>query len=182
MSTREIVHDLTTTSAGYDPAATERLRARLAADAERAGMLDVAYRTVDSPLGRLLLAAHRGRARAGGLRARGSRRACSTSWPRLISPRVLAAPARLDPVAARARRVLRRVSRTSFDVPVDLRLAHGFRRTVLEHLRSIAYGATESYAVVAAGSGNPTAVRAGGVGVLPQSGAARGPVPPGDPQ
>jgi len=34
-----------------------RLRDRLAADAEAAGLLDVAYRTVDTPVGPLLLAA-----------------------------------------------------------------------------------------------------------------------------
>ena len=33
-----------------------RLRERLAADAEREGILDVAYRTLDSPVGSLLLA------------------------------------------------------------------------------------------------------------------------------
>jgi methylated-DNA-[protein]-cysteine S-methyltransferase len=52
--------------------------------------------------------------------------------------------------------------RTSFDVPLDLRLAHGFRRTVLSHLPEIAYGATATYAAVATASGNPKAVRAAG--------------------
>ena len=47
-------------------------------------------------------------------------------------------------------------------MPVDLRLAHGFRREVLDHLRAIPYGATESYAEVATAAGNPKAVRAAG--------------------
>ena len=39
------------------PADTGRLRDRLARDAEREGLVDVVYRTVDSPIGGLLLAA-----------------------------------------------------------------------------------------------------------------------------
>jgi methylated-DNA-[protein]-cysteine S-methyltransferase len=49
-----------------------------------------------------------------------------------------------------------------FEVPVDLRLAHGFRRTVLEHLPEVDYGATVSYAALAAAVGSPRAVRAVG--------------------
>ena len=52
--------------------------------------------------------------------------------------------------------------RRAFDVPIDLQLAHGFRRIVLTHLRDIAYGETASYAMVAAASGSPAAVRAVG--------------------
>ncbi|MDQ3453891.1 MAG: cysteine methyltransferase, partial [Actinomycetota bacterium] len=40
-----------------DPAAERRLRDRLVAEAERTGLLDVAYRNIDSPVGPLLLAA-----------------------------------------------------------------------------------------------------------------------------
>ena len=55
-------HDLTATEllAGLPDAgeqAHRRLRDRLAAAADAAGILDVAYRTVDSPVGSLLLAA-----------------------------------------------------------------------------------------------------------------------------
>jgi methylated-DNA-[protein]-cysteine S-methyltransferase len=52
--------------------------------------------------------------------------------------------------------------RTTFEVPVDLRLAEGFRRNVIEHLRAIGYGHRESYATVAAAIGHPRAVRAVG--------------------
>ena len=52
--------------------------------------------------------------------------------------------------------------RRAFDVPVDLRLSRGFRSSVLAHLRQIPYGATESYAQVAAATGHPRAVRAAG--------------------
>ena len=47
-------------------------------------------------------------------------------------------------------------------MPVDLRLAEGFRRNVIEHLRDIGYGRRESYATVAAAIGHPRAVRAVG--------------------
>jgi methylated-DNA-[protein]-cysteine S-methyltransferase len=49
-----------------------------------------------------------------------------------------------------------------FDLPLDLQLATGFRRQVLEGLRDVAYGATASYATVARSVGNPRAVRAVG--------------------
>ena len=74
-----------------------------------------------------------------------------------------------DPARARpARRgrpstggLLRRLP-AIFDLPVDLRLSPGFRRQVLDHLRTIGYGHTESYAAVAAAAGRPRAVRAVG--------------------
>ena len=62
-------------------------------------------------------------------------------------------------------------SRHTFDVPVDLRLATGFRRQVLDHLTTIGYGRTESYTAVAAATGRPRAVRAVG------SACATNPVP-----
>ena len=65
-----------------------------------------------------------------------------------VSPRVLRAPARLDD-AARQLDEYFAGRRRAFDVPVDLRLARGFRRAVLVHLQEIPYGATESYADVA---------------------------------
>jgi methylated-DNA-[protein]-cysteine S-methyltransferase len=61
--------------------------------------------------------------------------------------------------------------RRQFDLPVDLRLARGFRRSVVEALPLIAYGSTASYADVAALVGNPGAVRAVG------SACAHNPVP-----
>src|SRR6185312_14265543 len=61
--------------------------------------------------------------------------------------------------------------RRVFEIPVDLQLARGFRREVLEHLCEIAYGTTESYTTVAAASGRPAAVRAAG------SACAQNPIP-----
>jgi methylated-DNA-[protein]-cysteine S-methyltransferase len=78
-----------------------------------------------------------------------------------VSPRVLFAPARLDTAAHQIQEYFED-RRTAFDVPIDLRLAHGFRRSVIEHLRDIGYGRRESYAAVAAAVGKPRAVRAVG--------------------
>jgi methylated-DNA-[protein]-cysteine S-methyltransferase len=52
--------------------------------------------------------------------------------------------------------------RDGFDLALDLRLAQGFRRDVLTHLRDIRYGSTQSYGAVAAATGHPKAARAVG--------------------
>ena len=74
---------------------------------------------------------------------------------------MLRAPARLDDTARQLDEYFA-LRRTAFEVPVDLRLAEGFRRSVIEHLRDIGYGRRESYAEVAAAVGSPRAVRAVG--------------------
>ena len=137
-----------------------RLHARLAGSAAEAGLLDVAYRTVDSPLGPLLLAAT-GEGLVRVAYAREDHDRVLAQLARQISPRVLRAPARLD-VAAREIEEYFAGRRVGFDLALDLRLSAGFRRTVLVHLADIAYGTTTSYAAVAAAAGNPRAVRAAG--------------------
>jgi len=135
-----------------------RLRARLAAAAQRDGILDVAYRTVDSPVGPLLLAA----TEAGLVRvayASEDHDAVLQALADRISPRVLNAPARLD-AAARELGEYFTGRRRGFDLPLDWRLSAGFRRAVLGHLAEIGYGHTASYAAVARLAGNPKAVRA----------------------
>jgi methylated-DNA-[protein]-cysteine S-methyltransferase len=154
-----------------DPTPTEldALRARLAERAEQAGVLDVAYRTVDSPLGTLLLAA----TPAGAVRVAFQHEDADsvlTDLATRLSPRLIAAPRRLDPVARQLDEYFAG-RRDAFDLPVDLSLATGFRRRVLEYLPSIGYGHTASYATVAAGVDNPGAVRAVG------SACATNPVP-----
>ena len=99
------------------------------------------------------------------------------SWPTRISPRVLRAPARLDAAARQIDEYFAK-RRTVFEVPVDLRLAEGFRRNVIEHLRDIGYGRRESYAEVAAAIGSPRAVRAVGTACAPQPAAGGDPLPP----
>lgn len=128
----------------------------LAADAE--GLLDVAYTTVESPVGTLLLAATpRGIARVA-YDAEDHDQVLDTIAARL-SPRVLRAPKRLDP-AARELDEYFAGRRRAFDLPLDLSLSRGFRLLVQQHLPEIRYGQTRSYRQVAELVGNPKAVRA----------------------
>ncbi len=155
--------------AAPDEQAYRGLRARLAAQAAREGILDVAYRTIDTPVGELLLAAtDRGLVRVA-YPAQGHDAVLSTLADQ-VSPRILHAPARLDAAARELDEYFAR-ARRSFGLSLDLRLAHGFRRTVLEHLTEIGYGATASYGAVALASGSPAAVRAVGTA------CARNPLP-----
>ncbi|MCC2319772.1 methylated-DNA--[protein]-cysteine S-methyltransferase [Cellulomonas xiejunii] len=134
------------------------LHARLVARAQDEGLLDVAYRVVDSPVGRVLVAA----GDAGVLRVAfevQGHDAVLDDLAARVSPRVLEGGDRLDPVLRQLDEYFTG-SRTSFDVPVDLRLARGLRRDVVEALPRIAYGTTASYTQVAAAVGRPAAVRA----------------------
>ena len=137
-----------------------RLRSELAIAAQAQGLLDVAYTTVDSPVGKLLLAATpRGLVRVaydiedhdGVLDLLASK----------LSPRVLRAPKRLD-AAARELDEYFGGQRQAFDLPLDLSLSRGFRQLVQQHLPEIGYGQTRSYGQVAELVGNPKAVRAVG--------------------
>jgi methylated-DNA-[protein]-cysteine S-methyltransferase len=143
-----------------DDGANARLHSRLVDAAAAEGLLDVAYRTVDTLVGRLLLAG----TELGLLRVAYAREGHSQVLEQLaerISPRILNAPGRLD-AAARELDEYFAGTRTEFDLPLDLRLSAGFRRTVLAHLPGIAYGSTASYAAVAQLTGHPKAVRAVG--------------------
>ncbi len=143
-----------------DEEASARLHARLVAAAAADGILDVAYRTVDTPVGPLLLAATaRGLVRVA--YASQGHDAALAQLAELVSPRILNAPGRLDTLARQLDEYFTHRRRV-FDVPLDLRLSKGFRRSVLVHLQQIPYGITESYAQVAAAAGSPRAVRAVG--------------------
>ncbi|MFJ5229623.1 methylated-DNA--[protein]-cysteine S-methyltransferase [Kitasatospora sp. NPDC088391] len=143
-----------------DAAVLARLHRRLEADADREGLVDVAYTTVDSPLGPLLLAATpRGLARVA-YAAEDHDRVLDTLGHRL-GPRVLRAPRRLDDAARELDEYFARRRRT-FDLPLDLSLSKGFRQLVQQHLPEIGYGETRSYRQVAELVGNPGAVRAVG--------------------
>jgi len=137
-----------------------RLSDRLSAAADRHHLLDVSYRSVDSPLGPLLVAA----TSAGLVRVafeREDHEAVLAGLAASISPRILRSGRRTDVVAGQLDEYFAGRRRT-FDLTIDLRLVSGFRRTVISHLRDIAYGATATYAGVAAATGNPKAVRAVG--------------------
>ncbi|HZI36833.1 MAG TPA: methylated-DNA--[protein]-cysteine S-methyltransferase [Acidimicrobiia bacterium] len=165
-SDREFVNDI---SGAVDDVALGRMRGRLAERAESDGLLDVAYRTMDSPIGALLLAA----TPAGLVRVAFE---CENHDDVLvelstaISPRILRSSQRVDDVARQIEEYFAG-RRRLFEVPVDLQLSKGFRRAVLTHLMEIPYGGRESYTVVARAAGNPGAVRAAG------SACATNPIP-----
>jgi methylated-DNA-[protein]-cysteine S-methyltransferase len=143
-----------------DEQAAARLHARLVTAAARDGILDVAYRVVDTPVGPLLLAA----TEQGLIRVAypvQGHDAALEQLARMVSPRILAAPERLDAAARQLEEYFARQRRV-FELPLDLRLSAGFRRLVLSHLPLIPYGRTESYAQVAAAAGSPRAWRAAG--------------------
>jgi methylated-DNA-[protein]-cysteine S-methyltransferase len=156
----EMVAALVAAEPAVDDALTQRLRARLAEQAERDGLLDVGYRTVDSPFGPLLVAA----TPEGVVRVAFEREGHDAVLDQLatsVSPRILRAASRTDDVARQLDEYFGG-RRRRFEVPVDLRLVRGFRRAVIAHLPDIPYGSTESYADVARAAGNPAAVRAVG--------------------
>lgn len=146
--------------ATHEAPALGRLHARLAGRAEEADLLDVAYRTLDTPAGNLLLAA----TREGLVRvafAVQDHAAVLQDLADTLSPRVLRAPDRLDATARQLDEYFAG-TRRRFELPLDRRLSKGFRRTVLDRLGDIGYGRTESYAQVAEAAGSPRAVRAVG--------------------
>ena len=152
-----------------DPAALSRLRDTLVGDAAAAGLVDVAYRTLDTPVGTLLLAA----TEQGLVRVAfdiEDHDQVLVSLAEKISPRILLAPGRLDATARQLSEYFDGERRT-FELPLDFRLSSGFRRSVLAHLPDISYGHTESYAQVALAAGSPRAVRAVG------SACATNPIP-----
>jgi methylated-DNA-[protein]-cysteine S-methyltransferase len=125
------------------------------------GLLDVAYATVDSPLGPLVVAATpRGLVRLA-YTGSGDEGEVVEDLAGKLSPRILEAPERLDDV----RRELDEYfegRRGDFEVPIDWSLTHGFTGKVLRQTARIGYGKTSTYAEVAGRAGSPRAVRAAG--------------------
>lgn len=145
------------------------LHVRMARRADQQGLVDVAYRTLDTPVGRLLLAAtDQGLVRVA-YDSEGFTSVLQTLAARL-SPRVLQAPKRLDAVARELEEYFAGVRR-EFDVPLDYALSAGFRQLVHRQLPRIGYGHTVTYRQVAELVGHPKAMRAVG------SACATNPVP-----
>lgn len=152
-----------------DPGAVARLHIELERRAQQAGLLDVAYRTVDSPVGPLLLAA----TGAGLVRVAYEREGFDAVLAGLaarVSPRLLRAPTRLAEPVRQLGEYFDGVRRT-FDLPLDHRLSAGFQGLVQRCLPGIGYGETATYGRVAALVGRPRAVRAVGTA------CARNPLP-----
>ena len=127
--------------------------------AAEAGLLDVAYDVVESPLGELFV----------GVSDRGL---CVISYEvdpdlqaerlaRGFGSRVLRSP---QPVAGVARQLDEYFEgeRKRFELEVDLRLARDFGRTVLEELGRVPFGEVTTYGALAARAGKPKAARAVG--------------------
>ncbi|MFE7214865.1 methylated-DNA--[protein]-cysteine S-methyltransferase [Streptomyces sp. NPDC057611] len=147
-------------SAPVDAGTLSRLHRRLEQAAEQADLIDVAYTTIDSPVGKLLLAATpKGLVRVA-YDGEDHDRVLETLGEKL-SPRILRAPKRLDEAAREIDEYFARRRRV-FDMRLDLSLSHGFRRLVQTHLPEIGYGQTRSYKEMAELVGNPKAVRAVG--------------------
>lgn len=136
------------------------LRARLVQQADDAGLVEVAYRTLDTPLGPLLLAA----TAQGLVRVAFEREdfdAVLAALASRVSPRVLEAPRRLDEAAVELEEYFTG-TRRRFDLPLDRALSTGFREKVQRVLPRIDYGSTRSYKEIAELVGSPRAVRAVG--------------------
>lgn len=130
---------------------------------------DVAYRTVDSPIGAVLLAATEDGLVRVAFESEGFDRVLETLAAR-IGPVSVQSSVHLDRASQEIEEYFAG-TRREFDVPLDHRLSTGFRRTVQEFLPRIGYGSTMTYQQVAERVGNPAAVRAVG------SGCATNPLP-----
>jgi methylated-DNA-[protein]-cysteine S-methyltransferase len=137
-----------------------RLRANLAERAAQEGLLDIAYASIDSPVGTLTISAT----------PRGIVRiafdnedvdAVLTELAKKVSPRILNAPVRLD-LARKELDEYFEGRRIAFDLPLDWALSTGFRRDVLAATANIPYAGTSTYGEVASAAGSPRAFRAAG--------------------
>jgi methylated-DNA-[protein]-cysteine S-methyltransferase len=129
--------------------------------AATAGLLDVAYARLDSPVGTLVLASTpQGLARLAYV-DEGQEDAVMNDIAARLSPRMLSAPRRLD----EPRRELDEYfagRRRAFQLTLDLRLLSDFTRRVLDATAEIPYGEVATYKEVAAAAGSPRGSRAAG--------------------
>ena len=161
MTPNDLERALARTAPDRDPEAAAVAARRAAERAGASGAADVAYAIEPSPLGDLLVAmTPRGLVGiyyedAGELEVLLDRLAGR------LSPRVVEAPARIDPV----RRELDEYfagTRTQFDVPLDWSLTEGFTRRVLKATARIPYGGASTYREMASRAGSERAARAAG--------------------
>jgi methylated-DNA-[protein]-cysteine S-methyltransferase len=134
---------------------TQRLIDRAAAE----GLVDVAYTTVDSPIGPLFVASTEK-----GLVRLWFGEPTESALQHLairLSPRVMEAPAKLDAVRRQLDEYFEG-QRTAFDLPLDWSLSHGFGQRVLQATNRIPYGQVSTYGTVADRAGNRAASRAAG--------------------
>jgi methylated-DNA-[protein]-cysteine S-methyltransferase len=143
------------------PGPEDELDALVAAALARADaddLVDVAWAVQDTPIGPLTLAATgEGLVRVGF----GGEDRVLDELATEVSPRVVRLPARLDDLRHQLDEYFAG-RRHRFEVPLDRRLSHGYRRRVLEALSEVPYGETVSYKDLAVRTGNPGASRAVG--------------------
>lgn len=134
------------------------------AAADRAGLVDVAVSTVESPVGDLFVAV----TPEGLVRLAFDPERVLEELAERISPRVVEASGRLDPVRRELDEYFAERRRV-FDLRVDWSLTSGFRRRVLEATARIPTGEVTTYGALARQVGQPTAARAvgGAVGSNP---------------
>lgn len=129
--------------------------------AAAAGVLDVAYSRLDSPVGPLLLAATpAGLVRIAYLDGNQEETILAEVAAR-VSPRMLSAPRRLD----QPRRELEEYfhgRRRRFELELDWRLLTDFGQRVLRATAAIPYGSVSTYRQVATAAGSPRGFRAAG--------------------
>jgi methylated-DNA-[protein]-cysteine S-methyltransferase len=124
------------------------------------GLLDVAYGLADSPLGALaVFVTPRGLVRLA--YEREGLDLVLEEVAERISPRVLEAPERTDPVRRQLEAYFEHRLRR-FAVPIDWSLVRGFGVGVLRATAAIPYGTLSTYREVAAEAGSPNAYRAAG--------------------
>jgi methylated-DNA-[protein]-cysteine S-methyltransferase len=137
-----------------------RLRHRVAERAAGEHLIDVAYASLDSPVGELtVFVTPRGVVRVAF--ADEPREAILAEMAERLSPRILAAAHPTD----EARRQLEAYlsgERRAFDLPLDWSLIRGFAVGILRATAAVPYGATSTYRDVATAAGSPRAARAAG--------------------
>lgn len=139
---------------------SSRVTAELARRADAEGLLDVAWATLDTPLGPIaVFVTRRGLVRVAYDRENFGEVADEVAEQ--VSPRVLVAPQRTDVVREQLDDYFEARRRT-FDVPIDWTLVRGFNQGVLRATAEIPFGETASYGEVAAAAGSPRAARAAG--------------------
>ena len=144
------------TGDGASARAADQFRASAGAEA----LADVAYAQVDSPLGPLYAAVTR---RGLAMLAYGEEdfEVEARLLARLVSPRILRAPRRVDPVRRQLEEYFEG-RRRRFEVPIDWSLVRGFGRDVLAATAAIPYGQVLTYREVASVAHRPLAARAAG--------------------
>jgi len=143
-----------------ESAILDRLRADLASRARREGLVDAITTRVESSIGSLLLVATDDGLLRVAFDSEGHREVLAV-LAELVGPRILRDDVGMARYAAAVTARVEGVTDTE-DLSLDLRQCSGFRREVLEHLRTIPAGQTSSYAEVARAVGRPGAVRAVG--------------------